>query len=81
LHLVEVGTRLFFIGFSEVVMTFAAPHLLKTFGHMQTFVGSLILSALVFLLLIKGYFALDISTTLFVIFVGLDRVSECDHPN
>jgi predicted MFS family arabinose efflux permease len=76
LHLVEVGTRLFFIGLSEVVMTFAAPHILKQLGYVRTFVGSLLLSGVVFLLLIKGYFPLNMTTTLFVIFVGLDRVSS-----
>ncbi|TDR72025.1 putative MFS family arabinose efflux permease [Paludibacterium purpuratum] len=74
LQLLEVGSRLFFIGMAEVAMTFAAPYVLRYFGYVKTLVGSIVLSAAVFLVLVKAYCPLWGATLLFVVFVGLDRV-------
>ena len=74
LSLIEISSVLFFIGLGEAVVNFAVPSALRRFGHQRLFVGTIVLSGILFPILISGYFRLSIAVVLISIFMLLDRV-------
>lgn len=69
-----IAGTLLYIGLAEAGINFVIPFLIKMLGQKRVFAGSIILGGIIFALLFRGTFSLNISIVLFALFAMMDRI-------
>jgi len=74
LTLLTISSALFFIGLGEALVHFAVPKLIRLVGDKRLFLGSLVISGILFPAFISGRLELKITVALITVFMILDRI-------